>query len=242
MKKTAIVLALVIALTSALCGCNNGGTSSSTASAGDSSTTVSSKAEDSSSADAGLPQGDKELVDNWGEAYSPRMKGAAYRINVPRGYNGGAIVGGGLLENVHKDEPGYVVSQLTEGYEDIKELEDILPTCKELFYGTIRYAEDDEIAVKNQNITVDSTERVKVNEYEMCITKGKYTFDEKNTVVDISGEYPYVCYSTFLTTGAPVFWVCFDQSEDKNLSSQMDELALKMGKTLREYVPESEKD
>ena len=155
MKKTAIVLALVIALTSALCGCNNGGTSSSTASAGDSSTTVSSKAEDSSSADAGLPQGDKELVDNWGEAYSPRMKGAAYRINVPRGYNGGAIVGGGLLENVHKDEPGYVVSQLTEGYEDIKELEDILPTCKELFYGTIRYAEEYETSVKEQNMTVD---------------------------------------------------------------------------------------
>ena len=111
-----------------------------------------------------------------------------------------------------------------------------------MLFRSIRYAEEYEIAVKNQNITVDSTERVKVNEYEMCITKGKYTFDEKNTVVDISGEYPYVCYSTFLTTGAPVFWVCFDQSEDKSLSSQMDELALKMGKTLREYVPESEKD
>ncbi len=173
------------------------------------------------------------------------MKGAAYRINVARGYNGGSTVGGGLLHCIYKDEPGYVVSQLTEGYEDIKELEDILPTCKELFYGTIRYAEDDEIGVKNQNITVDSTERTKVNEYEICVTKGKYSCDVYGGVTKefkYSAEYPYVCYATFLTTGAPVFWVCFDQSEDKNLSSQMDELALKMGKTLREYVPESEKD
>ena len=130
MKKTALVLALAMLMTAAMCGCDNGG--GTTSGTTDTKTSSVSAAVSSGDDTDGLPQGDKELVDNWGEAYSPRMKGAAYRINVPRGYNGGAIVGGGLLENVHKDEPGYVVSQLTEGYEDIKELEDILPTCKEL--------------------------------------------------------------------------------------------------------------
>lgn len=251
MKKTAIVLALVIALTSALCGCNNGGGTSSSTSSGSSEVKTSSVSSTVSSEDDndGLPKGDTELINSWGYMYNPRTEGAAYKINVEFDYAGAAQKGTGLIGG-SKESNGfcYVVDNrnpyLSIAIDAAKEVEDILPTYQEQFFDIVKYNEYYSASVENQKITVDSTERVKVNEYEMCVSKGKYSFDVNglSSESQYSGEYPYVCYATFLTTGTPVYWVCLDLTDDKSKSADIDELALKMAKTLREFVPESEKD
>ena len=247
MKKI-VALSLVCIITLiCMAGCNNSSTVVNPSVPNESSNISSSASSEnnSSSDNNGYPQGDSDLVNSWGYEYHPRIEGANYIINTLSQYPRPTAYG--LLREemgVPDDGYNYLITERMEDDLNIPEKaeksDEVFSTFeKELFYGLAK-AEEHYLAVENPNFEVTGTENVKINEYDMTVTKGVYKFyynygDDKG-----DKSYNFIAYGTLLTNGTPVFWMCFDQSEDQSKSSEMEDTALKMAKTLREFDPEAE--
>ena len=232
-----------------LAGCNDSSTVVNPSVPNESSNISSSASSEnnSSSDNNGYPQGDTDLVNNWGNPYYPRIEGANYKINTlsefPRPNAYGLM---GTEKRVPDEEYNYFVTEKEENDVNIPETatksDEVFSTFeKKLFRGLAKAEKVSTVAaVKEQKFEVTSTENVKINEYDMTVTKGKYKF--YFDYGDDSGDksYDFVAYSALLTNGTPVLWMCFDQSEDQSKGSEMEDTALKMAKTLREFDPEAE--
>ncbi|MCR4677312.1 MAG: hypothetical protein K5679_01020 [Lachnospiraceae bacterium] len=81
------------------------------------------------------------------------------------------------------------------------------------------------------NMTIDSADTEIVGQFE-C---GHYT-GTASYIDDKNGEeksFPFVGYATFTKGGnEPVYWIVFDESEDKSLGATIADYAKKMGYTL----------
>ncbi len=248
MKKRIIALSMICAMAlTCLAGCNDSSTVVNPSVPNESSNISSSASSENNSGsnDNGYPQGDQELVNSWGYEYHPRIEGANYKINTLSQYPRPTAYGLLRKENgVPEDGYNYLITERMEDDLNIPEKAEksdkVFSTFeKELFRGLAK-AEEIDLASKDQKFEVTSTENVKINEYDMTVTKGKYKFyfDYGDNKGDRS--YDFVAYGTLLTNGTPVLWMCFDQSEDQSKGSEMEDTALKMAKTLREFDPEAE--
>ncbi len=250
MKKRVIALSMVCAMAvTCLVGCNDtspvSGSSVSSVENSNVSSSSSSSSGSSSSDNNGYPQGDPDLVNSWGYEYHPRNEGANYKINTLSQYTRPNAYGLLRVERkVHEDGYNYLITQKRKNDGNITETatksEDVFSTFEKKLFRGLAEAEKNALAVKEQKFEVTSTENVKINEYDMTVTKGKYKF--YFDYGDDSGDksYNFVAYSALLTNGTPVLWMCFDQSEDQSKGSEMEDTALKMAKTLREFDPEAE--
>lgn len=243
MKKKIILVLMAAVLSASLVGCGEDVEAGTTPS-GTSQVSSSAGSAASSSESSGLPQGDQSVIDSFGREYFPQISGANYKINLLRGTVGQRVLGC-LYSNAknHNTKVSYGMGQhgTSDKFEvtEVKTLEDILPTYEKKFFKMYTEQEEFTLAVENQKIQEDKTERVKINEYEFCVTRGTYTFDLNASSVQYSGKYPFTCYATFLTNGTPVFWFTTDISEDGSANAEQEELALNMAKTLREFDPEA---
>lgn len=245
MKKRIIALSMVCSMAlMCLAGCNDSSTVVNPSVPNESSNISSSASSENNSNSSGN-NGDTDLVNSWGNPYYPRIEGANYKINIlsefPRP-NAYCLLGKEM--GVPDEGYNYLVTEKAKNDVNITETatksDEVFSTFeKKLFYGLAK-AEEHDLAVENPNFEVTGTENVKINEYDMTVTKGVYKFyynygDDKG-----DKSYNFIAYGTLLTNGTPVFWMCFDQSEDQSKGSEMEDTALKMAKTLREFDPEAE--
>lgn len=248
-SKKIIALSMLCAMAvTCLVGCNDtspvSGSSVSSVEDSNVSSLSSSSSGSSSSDNNGFPQGDPDLVNSWGYEYHPRIEHANYKINTLSQYPRPNAYGLLRVERkVHEDGYNYLITERMEDDVNIPETatksDEVFSTFEKKLFRGLAEAEKISTSIQDQKFEVTSTENVKINEYDMTVTKGVYKFYDR---YDDRGnaEYNFVAYSALLTNGTPVLWMCFDQSEDQSKGSEMEDTALKMAKTLREFDPEAE--
>lgn len=85
------------------------------------------------------------------------------------------------------------------------------------------------VVFDNYKFSISETEKMTVNDYQMCKYKGEHTF----TYESVPDKMNYVAVVAKLKiNGAYVYWIVLDESEEQNQSKEIDKVASKIAETL----------
>ena len=120
-------------------------------------------------------------------------------------------------------------SQRMSGSPTISRISDVLPAYFEQTIKIMReYRRSD---WKDFAFNVETSEMVKINDYDMC----KYTGTHTYTYNGEPGSMKFVAYATQLKeNGAYIYWMVLDETEDQSMTNTIMEHATNMAYTFHE--------
>ncbi len=226
MKKTILALILSLTMIFGLCACSSGeGGAETTADAGN----------DTVGTTAPVSSGDEttkqEDLKNWGKQSECIIdndgKTEYFYINFP--IREGGMVAYDTVAEQGLDSTIVMAGGQNKRWAEVNSLSEVFPACAgslELTFKNL-YSQ----MIKNYKVEVTSDSAEVIGDYQMHRFVGNISYDEWGE----TETFPFVAYATTLkSSGSYVYWLVYDNSDDKSCGELMAEQAYKMAFTLKE--------
>ena len=226
MKKTILALILSFTMIFGLCACSSGeGGNETTTDAGND--TVGTTAPISSSDETTK----QEDLQNWGKKSKCLVnnggKSEYFYINFPvtKGERMGAVT----IAEQFGCSTVVIAGGESDKWAEVNSLSEVFPACAGSLEETFKSLYS--VMLKNYKIDVTSDSAEVIGDYQMHRFVGNISYDRAGTAV----IFPFVAYATTLkSSGSYVYWLVYDNSDDKSCGELMAEQAYKMAFTIKE--------